>query len=214
MIKAIVFDLDGTLLNTILDIRDSMNRALESLGLKTHDAASYCYFVGDGVAALAERAVGEGNLPLAKAAAQRYQADYSTNSANKTKPYEGIEEMLNAINEKNIPIGVLSNKPHEDTLKVIAHYFPEVRFACVRGQIEGVPVKPDPQGAFEIAKALGVSPCDCLYAGDTLVDMTCANAAGMRAVGVTWGFRKRDELVEGKAEYIVDEPREILKLII
>jgi haloacid dehalogenase superfamily, subfamily IA, variant 1 with third motif having Dx(3-4)D or Dx(3-4)E len=213
MTEAVVFDLDGTLLNTIEDIRDSMNRALSACGLPTYEADSYCYFVGSGVKILAERAVGENHLELAEKVGKLYQADYDKNAANLTRPYEGIPELLKALNEKNIPVAVLSNKPHEATLKVVAHYFPDITFACVRGQMDGVPVKPDPQGTFEIVRALNLTPANCLYAGDTMVDMTCANAAGMKAVGVTWGFRKEEELKRGHAAYIVHRPQEILKLI-
>ncbi len=213
MTEAIVFDLDGTLLNTIEDIRDSMNRALVQFGLPTYEADRYCYFVGGGVKILAEQAVGEENIQLAPQVAQLYQADYGKNSANLTRPYEGVPELLKGLNAKNVPVAVLSNKPHKDTLKVIAHYFPDVKFACIRGQVEGMHPKPDPAGAFAIAKELNVTPANCLYAGDTIVDMACANAAGMKAIGVTWGFRKRDELERGNATYIVDRPQEILELI-
>lgn len=213
MYKAIVFDLDGTLLNTILDIRDSMNRTLETLGLAVHDAQSYCYFVGNGITALARRAVGDLHPHLWERAEALYQADYEKNSAVSTKPYDGIPMMLQQINKLKIPVAVLSNKPHADTLSVIKHYFPEIDFAVVRGQVTGVPVKPDPTGALLIAKQLNVMPGECLYAGDTIIDMECANACGMDAVGVTWGFRKRDELERGKAKFIVNAPVEIIQLL-
>lgn len=213
MTQAIIFDLDGTLLNTINDIRDSMNRTLEAHGLPTYEAEDYCYFIGSGVKVLIEKAVGANNLQLASKVKEMYLKDYALNATNLTCAYEGILPLLQELNKKRIPMAVFSNKPHEDTLRVIAHYFPNIAFAAVRGQMEGAPPKPDPAGAFAIVEALRVSPENCLYVGDTDVDMICANNAGMKAVGVTWGFRKRDELERGNAAFIVDSPEAILKLI-
>jgi len=213
MTEAIVFDLDGTLLNTIYDIRDSMNRALAACGLPTHSAEDYCYFIGSGVRVLVERAVGESHLMLCDRVKEIYLNDYATNATNLTCPYEGIMALLEVLNKKRIPIAVFSNKPHKDTLRVIAHYFPHIAFAAVRGQMEGTAPKPDPAGAFEIARELRVAPENCLYVGDTDVDMICANNAGMKAIGVTWGFREREELKRGNAAFIADCPGEILRLI-
>lgn len=213
MYKSVVFDLDGTLLNTIDDISNSMNLALNSLGLKTHEKEEYFYFVGNGMKILAERAVGEENLQFAQEVAQRYQQDYQKNNTNLTNPYPGIRTMLHTLNKKRIPIAVLSNKPHKDTKKVVEFYFSDIIFSCIRGQLEEVPVKPHQQGALEIAQLLRLKPQEFLFVGDTAVDMECANNAHMHAVGVTWGFRQKKELIESGAEFIVNAPEEILRLI-
>ena len=212
-VKAVLFDLDGTLLNTIDDIRDSMNSALEALSLPTHDVQSYCYFVGDGVQKLSERAVGDKNTQLVPEVLRLYRGNYAQNSKNKTKPYDGIEAMLTALDEKGIPMAVFSNKPDKDTKDVVAHYFPGISFAHVQGQLESVPVKPHPAGALDIARLLGVKPVDFLYVGDTGVDMRCAKAAGMQSVGATWGFRSMAELIENGAQHIIHAPESLLALL-
>lgn len=211
MYKAALFDLDGTLLNTLSDIADSMNRALAALGLPAHDVDKYRYFVGNGVKLLVQRAVGDHPALWAQAAAL-YQADYEKNSSVSTRPYNGIMDLLKALNAKKVPVAVFSNKPHADTLRVVRHYFPDIAFAFVRGQMAHVPVKPDPAGAVTAAREIGLPPESFVYAGDTDVDMLCANAAGMTAVGVTWGFRGQDELKKSGAAFIADAPQDILQL--
>ena len=208
MIKAVLFDLDGTLTDTIRDISDAMNYALQQHGLPGWTVAEYCYLVGDGAKKLAERAV-RGRQDLALSVQKTYQAYYETHNLVTSKPYDGIPEMLAELQRRGYKLAVFSNKPDADTKNVVAHYFPQVKWDVVRGQMEGIPVKPDPMGAFAAAEAMGVAPDEVLYLGDTSTDMRCAVNAGMHPVGVLWGFRKEDELRNSGAEVIIAHPREI-----
>lgn len=212
MIKAVLFDLDGTLTDTLADISDAMNRSLRLHGLPEWPLDAYRYLVGDGAKKLAERAVRE-RQEMAQSVQWAYQAYYETHTQVRTKPYDGVPEMLHALQEKGVPLAVFSNKPDADTKNVIAHFFPEIRWAAVRGQVEGFPVKPDPTGALAVARAMSVDPDEVLYLGDTSTDMRCAVNAGMHPVGALWGFRTAQELQESGAEYLVAHPGEIAALL-
>ncbi len=210
--KAIMFDLDGTLLNTLEDIADSMNQALMDNGLPVHDIDTYRYFVGNGITTLAKRACGM-REDLIHAVLKAYKAYYTAGCQNKTRPYDGVMDMLTALISKGYKLCVFSNKPHQDTLDVVAHYFPNIPFRAVRGQTENVPVKPDPTGALETSKDMGIAPKDFIYVGDTGVDMDCANAAGMVPVGVLWGFRPQEELTAHNALHLIERPLDLLTLL-
>ncbi len=209
--KAVLFDLDGTLTNTLQDIANAMNRALRLNGLSEFETDAYRYLVGNGAKILAQRAVRD-QQALAAKVQQDYQAYYETHNQVTTCPYDGIPEMLHHLATMGLKLCVLSNKPHADTQHVVAHYFPDVPFSVVRGQMEGVPIKPDPAGALAIAKDIGIDPADFLYLGDTSVDMNCARNAGMHPVGVTWGFREEAELREAGAEYIIHSPMQAVEI--
>ncbi len=209
--KAVLFDLDGTLTNTLQDIATAMNRALRMNGLPEYPTDAYRYLVGNGAKILAQRAVGD-RQELAGKVQQDYQAYYETHNQVTTKPYDGVPEMLHALSQMGLKLCVLSNKPHADTCHVVAHYFSDIAFAQVRGQMEGVPVKPDPTGALAIAESLGIAPKDFLYLGDTAVDMHCAGNAGMCSVGVKWGFRDEKELREAGAAYVIDTPMQAVEI--
>jgi len=209
MYQAVLFDLDGTLTNTLEDISFAMNRALRLNGLPEYPVDAYRYLVGNGAKVLAQRAVGE-RRELAEAVQRTYQAYYQEHSLDRTRPYEGIPELLAELQRRGVKLCVFSNKPHKDTCRVVEHFFPQVDFAVVRGQMEGVPVKPDPAGALAAAEAVGVPPEDFLYLGDTDVDMCCARNAGMHAIGVTWGFRTAEELLAAGAERLIHQPLELL----
>ena len=209
---AILFDLDGTLTYTLHDISVAMNRALALHGLPGWEEADYRYLVGDGARVLAQRAVRD-RAELAEAVRADYQAYYELHAMDTSAPYPGIPELLRALGERGLPICVFSNKPHADTLHVVHHYFPDVAFAQIRGQVEGVPVKPDPAGALAIAEALGIPPERFLYLGDTATDMRCAGRAGMRRIGVLWGFREEKELRDAGAERLIAHPSELLSLL-
>lgn len=211
MIKAVIFDLDGTLTDTLTDISNAMNRALRLHGLPEFDREAYRYLVGDGAKKLSERAVRD-HQELAPAVRQTYQAYYETHALVTTRPYDGIPELLEALTARGLRLCVLSNKPDADTRSVVAHYFPQIPFAIVRGQLEGVPVKPDPTGALALTRQLGVTPDACLYLGDTSVDMTCATRAGMHPVGVLWGFREAQELSDSGAELLIRHPLDLLSV--
>ena len=161
---------------------------------------------------LAERAVGE-HQEFFLSVHQAYQKQYETHNAVKTRAYDGIPELLETLTARGIRICVLSNKPHADTLTVVSHYFPSVRFDAVQGQIEGIPVKPDPTGALMLADRLGIKPDDFAYLGDTSVDMQCAVKAGMHPYGVLWGFRKADELLTSGAEALLSTPSQLLNFL-
>ena len=209
--QAVLFDLDGTLTDTLADIADAMNRALERNGLPGWETDEYRYLVGNGVKILTERAVRDRQDKAARVA-RDYQEWYETHNRVRTKPYDGIPELLRELNARNIPVCVLSNKPDADTRSVVAFYFPEIRFAKVAGQTS-LPVKPDPAGALETAKGIGIPPEAFLYLGDSGVDMQCARAAGMHPVGVLWGFRTADELTQNGAEFLISAPSELITLL-
>lgn len=212
--KAVIFDLDGTLLNTLDDIADSMNFALSSRGLPVHDTEKYKYFVGDGVTSLVQRALPSESPPeLREEILAAYTDRYGAHCADRTRPYPGVPAMLRALNEHGLKLAVLSNKPHTSTLAVVAQYFNDVEFATVLGARDGVPVKPDPAGALELAEVLVAEPSEILYLGDTAVDMRTAISAGMTPVGALWGFRTRGELEENGAEFVLEHPADILKLL-
>lgn len=206
---AILFDLDGTLNNTLDDIATAMNRALLLNGLPEWETEEYKLLVGNGVKVLAQRAVRD-RQELAETVGAEYQAYYRTHSVVHTAPYAGIPELLRELQRMEKKLCVLSNKPDADTKNVIARLYPEIDFAIVRGQIDGIPVKPDPAGALTIAEKLGIPPERFVYLGDTKVDMTCAVCAGMYPVGVLWGFRSREELLENGARTLIAEPMELL----
>ena len=212
---AILFDLDGTLLDTLDDLADSMNATLLSLGFPAHDRSAYRIFVGDGVENLVRRALpdGTGDEALVQSAVKRMREEYGSRWHDKTRPYDGIPELLDGAASRGVPCAVLSNKPHPATLEVVAHFFPRYRFAAVFGARPGVPIKPDAGAAREVAAALGVDPSRFLYLGDTNTDMLTAVAAGMDPVGALWGFREARELTEAGARVLASHPREILPLL-
>ena len=209
MYQAVLFDLDGTLTNTLEDIAFAMNRALRLHGLPEYPVDAYRYLVGNGAKVLAQRAVGE-HQEMAETVQQTYQAYYQEHSLVRTGPYDGIPELLEELQRRGVKLCVFSNKPDEDACRVVEYVFPQVDFAVVRGQMEGVPVKPDPAGALAAAKAAGVEPEEFLYLGDTDVDMRCARNAGMHPIGVTWGFRTAEELLAAGAERLIYHPLVLL----
>lgn len=212
MKKAVIFDLDGTLINSLPDISAAMNRSLEKAGLPTHEENAYKYKVGNGVVKLAERSVGD-RIDCLDAVLDAYREDYAQNCRVNSYVYKGIEEMLQGLLEKGLHICVLTNKDNADAQRVISYYFPHIPFDLIRGRVPDVPLKPDPAGALLIAEALGLSPEECWYVGDTSMDMNCGNSAGMETVGVLWGFRPREELAAGGACRIIAEPGELLSLV-
>lgn len=212
MIKAVVFDLDGTLTNTLQDIADAMNYALAVFGLPAWKTDEYRYLVGDGARMLARRAVRE-RTDLENAVLVTYQKQYETHSAVMTDAYPGTHELLRALKERKIMTAVLSNKPDADTRRVVAHYFPEHTFDIVRGQTDDTPVKPAPDGALLTARALGITPSECAYIGDTSVDMTTAVRAGMKPFGALWGFRDAKELTDSGAGALLKTPMDLIEYL-
>ncbi len=216
MKKLAIFDLDGTLLNTIADLARSTNYALNKLGYPTHDVEKYNFMVGNGINKLFERALpdGEKNEENVLRVRKEFIPYYNLHNADDSRPYPGISELLSCLQSAGIRLAVASNKYHAATEKLIAHYFPEIRFIAVFGQREGVNVKPDPTVVFDILKLADVEKKDVLYVGDSGVDMQTAANAGVTACGVTWGFRPRTELEKFSPAYIIDTAGEIEKLIL
>lgn len=211
-VKLVIFDLDGTLLNTIGDLAEAANEMLRLRNLPQHDYPTYCTFVGNGIMRLVERALPEELRTAAYVAAARQDfLDYYINHIDrKTCPYAGIPELLKALQRRGIRLAVASNKFQAGTEKLIRSFFPEIRFEVVFGQRPDVPLKPDPAVVEEILSITGVAREEVLYVGDSGVDMLTAHAAGVRSVGVSWGFRTREELLDAQADRIVDSAEEIL----
>ena len=213
--KAILFDLDGTLLNTLEDLGNSVNRVLARRGFPTHTLNEYRYFVGDGTAMLITRALPQGkrNDETIRTCLEAFSEDYGRNWKVKTSPYEGIPEMLDAVTERGLKIAVLSNKQHEFTKRCVADLLPNWTFDVVLGQRDAVNRKPDPAGALEVAEHLHIPPADFLYLGDSAIDMRTATAARMFPVGVLWGFRSAEELKVSGAQALIERPSEILNFL-
>lgn len=215
MTELVIFDLDGTLLNTIGDLAVSCNAVLAMRGLPQHSYEAYCGFVGNGIMRLVERALPEPlRTPYTVAAVRRDFIEYYTAHIDAyTKPYEGIPELLAELSRRGIRMAVASNKFQAGTEKLVRRFFPEIRFDAVLGQREGVPLKPDPAIVHDILAATGVASGEVLYVGDSGIDMETAAAAGVRAAGVTWGFRSREELEACAPQHIVDSPAELTALL-
>ncbi|MDR0712208.1 MAG: HAD family hydrolase [Prevotellaceae bacterium] len=212
MLNLIIFDLDGTLLNTIADLANSANHALRANGFPTHPVEAYRWFVGNGVSKLLERTLPEGekteeNILRLRSSFFPY---YKEHDAEHTAPYPGIPALLAQLQRLNVSVAVASNKYHAATCKLVAHYFPDVRFSRVLGQREGIAPKPDPAIVYDILAATAADRGKTLYVGDSNVDMQTALNSGVAACGVTWGFRPRAELEELHPAYMVDKPEEII----
>lgn len=212
--RAAIFDLDGTLLDTLVDIAESANEALAAADLPGHPVDAYRTFVGDGMHVLIQRI-----LPRQQAddetiarVLELYRAAYGRRWNNRTRPYAGIPEALHELSSTPVKLAVLSNKPQTFTELCIAFHLPGNSFQIVYGQRDNTPRKPDPAGALEIARAFQVMPPEVVFIGDTKTDMETAAAAGMRAIGVSWGFRPVEELRDHGAEIIVDHPADLLHL--
>lgn len=214
--RGIIFDLDGTLLNSLDDIADAANGALSQLGFPTHPAENYRYYVGDGVKILIERILPE-NVRCEKTVFDEclkvYSDLYMHGWDRKTRPYPGIPELLACIDRCGLKKGVFSNKPAPCTERCVSTLLREWTFDAVVGQKDGViPKKPDPTGGLVIMKQWGMTPEEILYCGDTKTDMQTARNAGFYSIGVTWGFRPEEELRENYAQKIVHTPMEIAEL--
>lgn len=210
--RAVIFDLDGTLLDSLADIGESVNSALDSMGLASHPLSDYRAFVGDGMAMLAKRVLPEPCRDEATIAdcVARIRETYAARATAKTRPYEGIPELLDALEAAGLPLAVVSNKPHDLTCRLVAELLGRWHFAAVLGERKGVARKPDPASALEAASLLGAAPGEVLYVGDTATDMATAKAAGMKPLGVAWGFRSEEELVGAGAVAIARKPADVL----
>ena len=216
MKKLVIFDLDGTLLNTIADLAHSTNYALNKLGYPTHEIEKYNFMVGNGIDKLFERALPEEEKSKENVLRVRkeFVPYYDIHNADDSRPYPGIPELLSYLQDAGVQIAVASNKYQAATQKLVDHYFPEIHFTAVLGQREGVKVKPDPIIVSDILEIAKVAKEEALYVGDSGVDMQTAHNGGLTACGVTWGFRSRENLVEAAADAIADTPAELGKLLL
>lgn len=213
--KAVVFDLDGTLLDTLDDLADSMNAVLAENDYPVHPVEAYKTFVGDGVVNLARR-----TLPANKQSDEeirrtvdRMRDEYARRWKNKTRPYDGVDDMLRALADRGLKLAVLSNKPHDFTQLCVEYFLGGHSFDVVQGVTDGVAPKPDISGAKSIREAMALPSGAFLYLGDTNTDMQTATAAGMYAIGATWGFRTPEELRRNGAKRLIDHPMEILEIL-
>ncbi len=213
--RLIVFDLDGTLLNSLEDLADSANWVLEQHGFPTHPVDAYRYFVGDGVRKLIERILPQEERTEARIeqCRQEFVAYYKVHMEDKTSVYEGITELLVELKNRGLKIAVATNKVHIAVKPLMEKYFPEIRFDSMIGQREGVPVKPAPQIMFDILRETGCEQSEALHVGDTATDMQLAHNAGVTPVGVLWGYRPLKELQEAGAKFIIEKPEELLGLV-
>ena len=213
--KLIVFDLDGTLLNSLEDLADSANHVLEQHRFPTHPVDAYRYFVGDGVSKLIERILPleERNEAQIEQCRQEFVVYYKVHMEDKTSVYNGVTELLNALKKGGLKIAVATNKVHIAVKPLMEKYFHDIRFDSMIGQREGIPVKPHPQIMYDILKETGCEPSETLHIGDTATDMQLAHNAGVTPVGVLWGYRPLEELQEAGAKHIIKQPADLLEII-
>ena len=213
--KAVIFDLDGTLIDSIQDIALCTNQVLEKLGHKTHPLDAYQNFVGDGALMLISNALQDNvSEKTIEKALELFKNIYGDKIHKNTKPYIGIYEMLDSIKHIDLHLTILSNKPHPFTVEFINHFFKDYPFVEVHGQKEDVPKKPHPQGALNIAKSLNLDPKDIIFVGDTPTDIKTAKNAGMYSVGVSWGYRGVEELQEAQADIIAKDPQHLAQILL
>ncbi|WP_428026496.1 HAD family hydrolase [Arcobacter sp.] len=212
--KSLIFDLDGTLINSLLDIAISMNKVLEKHNYPSHEIEKYNYFVGDGALVLVKNAMPYNSTEEEiQNVLKSFIEIYEQNTHNNTFAYEGIYEMLQKIEELNIKKAVLSNKPHKFTLKYMENLFNNFNFQEIHGQKIDVPKKPDPTMAIQIATKLNTNIEDMIFIGDTATDIKTAKNANMKSIGVSWGFRPIEELIDAGADFIAQKPMDIVKYV-
>jgi phosphoglycolate phosphatase len=214
---AVIFDLDGTLLDSLAGIADAMNILLQKLGSPTHPLEAYKYFVGEGMAELLKHTVPAEKLTHHSLdmdlLINEYRALYETTWPRKTVPYDGVPEMLDALAAAKIKCAVLSNKSDEFAVRMVKALLPHWKFEAVKGLRPGAPRKPDPALALEIAGITGVEPARTIFMGDSGIDMQTAGRANMYAVGVLWGFRQAEELLANGARQLLKHPMELLEIV-
>lgn len=210
MKKLVIFDLDGTLLNTIYDLGEACNYALRKMGFSQHPIPAYNYMVGNGIRKLMERAQPDADAKTIDELLALFREYYDKNSTVNTKPYKGIPELLDELTKRDVGIAVASNKYQSAVEEIITHFFPDVKFVALEGQMEGRPTKPDPSIIFAILEKHPTPKSQVLYVGDSGVDMETARRACVESIGVSWGFRPVSELRNALADNIVSSPLEIL----
>ena len=210
--QAAIFDMDGTLINSLEDLADSVDKTLAHYGFSPHTLEEYRYFVGNGARKLIERSLPKDkatNSDFVTEVLAYYDGCYKQRLTNKTRPYDGILEMLEGLQKMKIPLGVCTNKQQFAADEIIKAMFPDNMFDAVIGDQKGLPRKPDPTKVLKIAAQFNVKPEQVAYFGDTSVDMETAHNAGFLSIGVTWGFRPKSELIESGAEILINQPSEL-----
>ncbi len=207
----VIFDLDGTLLNTISDLGNSVNYALEQMGYPKHPLSSFPFMVGNGVRKLIQRAQMDADDAIVDKLLEHFRHHYDEHNCDLTVPYKGIEQLLEKLRDMGVNMAVASNKYQGAAEKIIRHYFPQIPFVAVCGQVDWRPAKPDPSVVFEILNASPTPKAKVLVVGDSAVDMHTAHRAGVECIGVTWGFRPVSELRGAAADHIASLPSDILK---
>jgi len=211
--KGIIFDLDGTLLDTLSDLANSVNEVLTSYGYPTHSKEEFRVKIGKGFRNLIEQSMPEDTEPaIIEEGLGKFIKAYHENYKKETKPYGGIVSLLKALNNKGMPIAVNSNKRNDYTNNLLRYLFPDIVFSAIYGERPGFAKKPDPQAALEIAKQMQLDPKEVLYIGDSKADMITAQNAGMDSIGVLWGFRDETELRNHNATYVVKRPQGIYNI--
>ena len=215
MIKAVIFDLDGTLVNSLKDLCDSTNYALKKHGFLAHEEKEYNYLVGEGMVRLIKNALpqNERETETFQIVFDEFYSHYRNHYLDKTAPYENISQCIKQLKSAGIKLAVVSNKADEMTQKVVEKFF-DGDFDIVSGKKENYPTKPDPTLTLDVIKQLGVTPNECAFVGDSGVDMQTAKNSGCTAIGVLWGFRLHDELEENGADYLLQNVVEIAPLIL
>jgi len=214
MFKLIIFDLDGTLLNTIDDLADCTNYVLQNNGYPTHEIDAYKYFVGNGVEQLLRRALPKNiTETVFFEVMNQFMHYYEVHKADKTAPYQGMVETLKHLQEKEIQLAIATNKPHELLPDLIQFYFPTIQWAAMFGFRKGTPIKPHPQIVDDILETTHILKTNTLYVGDTAVDMETAQNASIQKVGALWGFRTKQELEQANADYIIEHPKQLIDIL-
>lgn len=213
MKQLVIFDLDGTLLNTISDLGASCNYALGQMGFAQHPISAYNFMVGNGIKKLMERAQPDADEPTIEKLLVHFREHYDEHCTDTTEPYPGIPELLSTLKERGVAMAVATNKYQKAASKIISHFFPDIPFVAVLGQVDDRPVKPDPSIDFAILSEHPTRKADVLHVGDSAVDIETARRACVESVGVTWGFRPVSELRKAYANHVVSSPSEILKFI-
>lgn len=213
--QAVVFDFDGTLMDTLQDVADSVNAVLARSGFQEHRLEDYRRFVGDGVEELARRVLPQGHRQeeTVTRVLAAIRDEYRQRWINHTRPYDGVPELLDALTERRLKMAILTNKPDDSTRAMMAKLLSRWHFDIILGATPALPRKPDPTGALQVADSLGLPPKAFIYVGDSDIDMKTANAAGMYAVGALWGFRTPEELIRNGAKALIREPLELLELL-
>ena len=210
--QAAIFDMDGTLINSLEDLADSVNEAMDHYGFPHHTLEEYRYFVGNGARKLIKRSIPQDKADdenFVSEVLDYYNGCYERNLTNKTRPYDGIIDMLQKLQAINIPLGVCTNKQQFAADEIVNKLFPAKMFSAVIGDSKGLPRKPDPTKVLQIASQFNVEPKFIAYFGDTSVDMETAKNAGFLSIGVTWGFRPKSELIESGAKILINHPSEL-----